>query len=209
MVNMSGFKLPTPSQLKQLMDWFILTGVTGGATLEPQVLYNEDHDLWAIDGHVRMKRTSPDGRLPVKFYKITGSLSLNLCKLTSLEGCPSNLGGGLYVWQNELTTLKGAPKSLARLDVKRNQLQSLEGMPEEIINGIELTYDHQLPLLRCLNCTGEILLAHDATGPDSVTASIVRSVERILNKHRGTGKAGALKAAAELIRAGYKENARW
>jgi hypothetical protein len=31
----------------------------------------------------------------------------------------------------------------------------------------------------------------------------------IIEAHRGQGKAGAIKAAAQLIKAGFKENARW
>jgi len=38
---------------------------------------------------------------------------------------------------------------------------------------------------------------------------LVEEVAVILNKHVGGGKAGALKCALELIKAGYKENARW
>jgi hypothetical protein len=34
-------------------------------------------------------------------------------------------------------------------------------------------------------------------------------VSDIIHKYLGQGKAGALKAAAELIKAGYKDNARW
>jgi hypothetical protein len=34
-------------------------------------------------------------------------------------------------------------------------------------------------------------------------------VNEIMTKYEGQGKPGAIKAAAELIRAGYKENARW
>jgi len=36
-----------------------------------------------------------------------------------------------------------------------------------------------------------------------------KQVSTIMNNHAGQGKPGAIKAAVELIRAGYKENARW
>jgi hypothetical protein len=34
-------------------------------------------------------------------------------------------------------------------------------------------------------------------------------IVEILNKYVGQGKSGAIKCAAELIKAGFKDNARW
>jgi hypothetical protein len=37
----------------------------------------------------------------------------------------------------------------------------------------------------------------------------VEPVNSIMNKYLGQGKPGAIKCAAELIKAGFKDNARW
>jgi hypothetical protein len=60
-----------------------------------------------------------------------------------------------------------------------------------------LDYSPDLPLLRLLNYA-QFSIQNAPT-----------KLAQIMKKYRGQSKAGAIKCAAELIRAGYKENARW
>lgn len=119
-------------------------------------------------------------------------------RLTSLEGGPQWVGGGYWCPNNQLTNLVGAPDHVGgTMSVEGNPLKSLDGMPSELRVGIWLQYQHHLPLLRLLTAPAFVL----SYAPDPVIT--------ILNTYRGQGKKAAIKAAAELIKAGYKENARW
>lgn len=83
-------------------------------------------------------------------------------------------------------------------DCRYNPLTSLEGLPQ-VLNSLSLRYNKNRPLLRLLDSRIDRLNLIDT--PKSVT--------EVLKKYAGQGKPGALKAAADLIRAGYAENARW
>jgi hypothetical protein len=67
-----------------------------------------------------------------------------------------------------------------------------------------LPYNRNAPILRLL-VYPEV---HFVWG-GGVTLGRHDVVNEIMAKYAGQGKSGAIKAAAELIRAGYKENARW
>ena len=45
-------------------------------------------------------------RLPLKFRNVSGKFDCFYNNLTSLEGCPVNVGKSFYCYNNELTTLK-------------------------------------------------------------------------------------------------------
>jgi hypothetical protein len=118
-------------------------------------------------------------------------------RLTTLVGGPAWVGGAYFASNNQLTSLVGAPDHVGRsLQVNTNPLKSLEGMPVELKDRIWLDYTFDLPLLRLLETKDMMSYA-----PDPVRV--------ILAKYAGQGKPGALKAAAELVREGYKQNARW
>lgn len=119
-------------------------------------------------------------------------------RLTSLEGGPKWVGGGFWCANNQLTSLVGAPLHVGRsLQINGNPLKSLDGMPVELKGQIWLDYTFDLPLLRLLEFPNPML----SYAPDQVGL--------ILNKYKGTGKPGAIRAAAELVKAGYKRNAKW
>jgi hypothetical protein len=173
-----------------------------------------------VDGDVYLKKRV--NRLPVKFAHVTGSFvcsnsklitlegaphsvrevfdcSVNL--LTSLEGAPEYVGRDFKCAYNKLTNLKGAPEQVG-VDFKchSNPLTSLEGAPSVILGWFWVTYSHTLPLLRTLVAAQRVELSHAPP-----------QVEQILNdpEFKGKGKAGAIKCALVLIKAGFKENARW
>ena len=88
-----------------------------------------------------------------------------------------------------------------------NQLTSLEGLPETLKGVFFVSWNPKLPLLRSL-VAKEIDLRGDLSFTNAKYGEMFQ-VRDILNKYAGEGKVGALKAAAELIRAGFKDNARW
>ena len=108
------------------------------------------------------------------------------------------MGGHFQCSANNLTSLVGAPLSVGGgFDCQDNPLISLEGAPLKLKGTFACDYSHNLPLLRLLNYKKIII----QNGPEQLI--------KIIKPYLGQGKPGAIKAAVELIRAGYKENARW
>lgn len=119
---------------------------------------------------------------------------------TGCPGAPHILASG-----NAFTSLKGIPPQVKKLRIlKCPKLKNLQDVPE--LDEIWLTYYPDLPLLATLKCK-DIVLSYP--GNDAVMQAKVDQVAAILNKYAGEGKKGAIKCAAELIKAGFRENARW
>lgn len=153
-----------------------------------------------VQGDVQLTKSIT--QIPLQFGKVTGRFSCGNKGLTTLQGAPQEVGANFECAYNQLTDLQGAPRHVGGdFYCYNNPLITLNGMPETIKGSMVCVYLHDLPLLRTLNCQGHITFI---SGTEEFTPDIV--IE-ILNRHKG--RAGAIKAAAELIRAGYKENARW
>ena len=149
-----------------------------------------------VDGDVVLKRGNTK-KLPVKFGTVSGYFYCYGKNLVSLSGSPRHVGGDFDCYDNQLTSLEGAPNHVG--DVFRcvyNPLTSLEGAPDHV-HMFSCSYSKLLPVLRLIAYPYVTLLGSPS------------EVEDIIIKYAGQGKPGALRAAAELIRAGYKENARW
>lgn len=144
--------------------------------------------------------------------------------LTSLRYCPVNIKGGIKCQHNLLQTLEGAPRELSWFDcdsnelsnligapeictsyfsAMRNPLTSLEGLPKYISNTLYLPYHDKLPLLRVLTVKG--LQSLVLRSNDAFTSN---KVETILRKYIGQGTRGILSCAIELIKAGFRSNAK-
>jgi len=131
-------------------------------------------------------------------HHVGGYFICSNSELTSLVGAPQHVDGSFTCHHNKLTNLVGAPKHVGdTFDCEYNQLTSLEGAPEHVGEEFWCTWNPHLPVLRL------ITYQHPWIGnaPDLVSD--------IISKYVGQGKPGALKAAGELIKAGFKGNARW
>jgi len=72
-------------------------------------------------------------KIPLKFNKVDGYFYCYNNKLTSLEGCPKEIGGNFSCRDNFLTSLEGCPKEIGgNFYCYRNKLTSLEGCPEKV-----------------------------------------------------------------------------
>lgn len=154
-----------------------------------------DDGLVSTYGSVRFK--TPMSKLPVHFKYVGGKFDCADMRLTSLEGSPQEVGKMFDCRWNKLTTLVGAPEHVADFACTHNPLKNMVGLSSQIDGTVSFDYNPQLPLLRTL--VADRIWPY----PDQV------KLEEILNKYKGQGKVGAIKCAAELIKAGYKENARW
>jgi hypothetical protein len=183
--------------------------VEGDVHITPEGIVN-------VDGSIRLKKSCAE--LPVQFGEVTNLFICDRKGLTTLKGSPRNVhdfdcshnnltslkGGPWHVdgdfncSSNRLTHLTGAPIHVGRsLGVGFNPLISLTGIPEHVRGSVWVVPTPQLGILRL--CTYDRV---DVMGWNPELAAIIQ-------KYEGQGKPGALKAAAELVRAGFKDNARW
>lgn len=146
--------------------------------------------------------------MPVQFGQVTGDFKMASpiqTQLTSLVGCPHTVMGSFRCVAPKLKTLEGAPKSVGKKCViASDNLMSLDHLPE-YGDTLLLRYTPHLPLLRLVEHP-RVLWSYS---PQYGGMEQGMTATHIIHKYTGQGKAGALKAAGELIRAGYKENARW
>lgn len=86
-------------------------------------------------------------------------------------------------------------------------LKNLKGLPSEA-SSITVTYYPGMAVLRCLAAKKQVGL--QATNTKYPGYGVERyHINHILAKYIGQGKAGAIKCAVELVKAGYTKAARW
>lgn len=136
--------------------------------------------------------------------QVNGSFYAYHCEnLHSLQGAPRWVGGEFIAYNCALTHLQGAPLIVKGMfDVSGNPLANYDHVPEEC-TAVILPYNRQAPILKLL------VYPRVEFRWDGITHGNHTVVNTIMRKYAGQGKAGAIKCAAELIKAGYKENARW
>jgi hypothetical protein len=170
-------------------------------------------------------------RIPIKMGIVQGRFNCDKCELETLENAPHTVSDNFSCHSNYLTSLVGGPQSVGSHSMgggtyssAHNLLSNFEGAPTEFTgyfvgvgqmsNGltnvdglppdarqVDITYQKHLPMLKLINQKS----VHVRQG---LTADL-HPITHIIEKYKQQGKPGAIRAAAELIRAGYKENARW
>ena len=86
--------------------------------------------------------------LPLKFGKVMGTFYCSYNKLTTLEGCPTEVGGDFYCSNNKLTTLEGCPTEVVgNFYCSFNKLTTLEGCTKEVVGRFDCSYN-QLTMLK-------------------------------------------------------------
>jgi hypothetical protein len=162
-----------------------------------------------VKGDADAKDIFPGPHLPVQLGTVNGDCDLKgQDNLIDLQGAPHTVNGGFVVLAKNLLRLKGAPSHVRGACVVRSlSLKSLEHLPLTA-QSLRITISHDLPLLRLTERSYPIIWGYP-TSLGGMSNPQLKSAVQIITKYAGTGKAGALKAAAELIRAGCKENAKW
>jgi hypothetical protein len=133
-------------------------------------------------------------------HTVGGNFSCIENKLTSLEHAPSIVYGGFDCSSNQLTSLQGSPCTTGSIyNCSLNPLTSLQGLPNKMIGKgmMLLPWNDTLPLLRVLLVKGIHWLNIEA-----------KECRDIMDKYLGKGYAGMVPCARELIKAGFKGNAR-
>jgi hypothetical protein len=186
----------------------------------------------SISGQLPVQFSVVDGDFLIRKMKLTslvgapthveGIFDCSHNLLTSLEHAPKTCAD-LLCQENQLTSLSHAPMAANSIDCSQNLLTDLSTCPRTRdvfaaynpfenfrntpthIEKVTITYAPNLPLLG-------LLVAHHVDVFEPNTGEYMKPLTTILNDHVGKGvsnKAHMLKCAIELIKAGYKGNARW
>ena len=96
---------------------------------------NGEYDIGVSFHLIEFPELITDRKLIIKFGKVSGAFDCSYCNLTSLEGCPKEVGSYFYCSECvNLTSLEGAPKTVGgNFNCSNCQnLTSLEGCPREV-----------------------------------------------------------------------------
>ncbi len=146
-----------------------------------------------------------NNRLPFRFGRVEGDFNVSYCGLNTFEGMPYYVKHTCWISHNSATTLVGLPNHCNSLVMEGlSELASFEGFPEQV-DLCRFTWYPQQPLLRLLQAKRIQLGITQMTPADNPA----RKVVDILKNYAGQGQKGALACAAELAKAGFKDNARW
>ena len=113
---------------KLVFDWFNYT-----FDIKKIKFIEEKNDKPVIDydGDVILKCKMSS--LPIYFNRVGGYFGCFNDELTTLEGAPREVGGDFICFSNKLTSLEGAPEKVGgHFDCGHNKLTSLEGSPREV-----------------------------------------------------------------------------
>ncbi len=123
---------------KLISDWFKFT-----FDIKKIKFIKEKNDKPVIDydGDVILKCKMSS--LPIYFNRVGGYFGCFNDELTTLEGAPREVGGNFICFSNKLTSLEGAPEKVGgHFDCGHNKLTSLEGSPREVGGDFSCVYNN-------------------------------------------------------------------
>ena len=123
---------------KLVSDWFKFT-----FDIKKIKFIEEKNDKPVIDydGDVILKCKMSS--LPIYFNRVGGYFGCFNDELTTLEGAPREVGGDFICFSNKLTSLEGAPEKVGgNFDCGHNKLTSLEGSPREVGGDFSCVYNN-------------------------------------------------------------------
>ena len=101
-----------------------------------------DKPVIDYDGDVNIRKCKISS-LPIYFNRVGGYFGCYNNELTTLEGAPREVGGHFMCFSNKLTSLEGAPEKVGgNFDCGHNKLTSLEGSPREVGGDFGCAYNN-------------------------------------------------------------------
>ena len=99
------------------------------AIFKPSLQAQQAHEVWIKNyPHGQGWKQNSDGS-----YDVKGSVDISHKNLTKLPWKFRRVGGKFYCYNNQLTTLEGAPQHVGGFfSCNNNQLTSLEGAPQHV-----------------------------------------------------------------------------
>jgi len=136
--------------------------------------------------------------------KVGGGFYCRDNQLTSLAGAPTTVGGGFFCQNNKLTSLDGAPRTVGHFfNCSNNPLTSLNGIPQRIKGEFAITVNPGTPLLKILGVEGITEFYFVNTQRQQIP-----ELQDLFKEFYGRGPRGQLLCGIEMIKMGYKSNAK-
>ncbi|WP_136419536.1 zincin-like metallopeptidase domain-containing protein [Herbaspirillum sp. ST 5-3] len=96
--------------------------------------------------------------IPVQFGKVSGDFDCSGNSLTSLKGCPREVGENFYCADNKISTLKWSPEKVGGdYCLEKNMIRSLEGCPKTIEGTFNCSNNILKSLEACPQKVGEFI----------------------------------------------------
>jgi hypothetical protein len=206
--------------IKQIeRDLKIYFKIDGSVDIQPDGVVN-------IHGVINAKKMFPGPGLPIQFGIIQGHINLDhQPHLSSLAGSPHTvLANYTIMGSNNITTLDHAPDHVGSSHMHRfklggARLTSLAHLPKGPYE-FQVSVTPHLPLLRLTEHMGPVRWSYP-TAFGGVNDQL-RTLTQIMDPYVGKGKAAAIQAAVQIVRAGkqiqdksglpenpFKVNAKW
>jgi len=119
-----------------------IMGELGLSWIKYEVRDDLSVDLWGSVDLEKVWSLSYRGRLPIKFGRVHGRFSVRGSNLSTLEGCPDEVGENFNCSDNKLENLLGGPKRVGgEFLAGECGLKSLSGFPESVIGDVYLSHN--------------------------------------------------------------------
>lgn len=193
--------------IEDFEQWFRVSGRwwTDETDLENVIIH--------VQGDVKLKwqvHVIPDNlRIPYTFGEVSGNFDCHACMIKDLTGCPQKVGGNFNAGWNPILTLKGSPKWVGgNYNVQECvDLYNVSDVATHVGGEFVVGWRKHMGMIRPLMYSSRINLQKPPQYSTWDDIHDMQLVQTVFDEQAGTGKAGALKAAGELIRMGYKSTA--
>jgi hypothetical protein len=191
--------------LEQFEEWFKITGNWWPDDSDP------DNLIIHVQGDVKLKwPLTGTGTLPYTFAEVSGNFDCHGSGLKVLTGSPRKVGGNFDAGWNPITSLAGGPAWVGgNYSVQEcHDLINVSDVAHHVGGEFVVGWRKYIGLLKPLMNSARVSLQkppHYSSWDDIHDMQLAQTV---FDEYKGAGKAGTLKAAAQLIRMGYKQTAR-
>jgi hypothetical protein len=166
-----------------------------------------------------------NGKLAKQYPNIIGEFNCAFTGLTSLEGCPDDVGGNFFASSINITSLEGAPTIVGgHFGCSNTKIKSLKGAPKKIgshfscancqitlLEGIGKDYLQEIKgnlyLDGCRQLSSHMLGIMNIKTLKKIFFDVNEQVQNIFNKHL-SGDRDIFACQSELIEAGFKDYAK-
>lgn len=131
---------------------------------------NDDYSI-DVNDDVDLSNSKLD-YLPLTFGYVSGHFDCRTNRLTSLKGCPKEVGKSFYCSNNKLVNLEYCPEKIGRsLFCEDNMLTSLDGSPVEIPEHFNCANNELSSLKGSPKIIGDSFFCYDNKLPDRIIKS--------------------------------------
>ena len=139
-----------------------------------------DDEVVDVDGDFNCFSKGLSDFKGIKFGKVTEDFNCVNNNLTSLEGCPKEVGGNFYCHYNNLTSLEGCPKEVnGNFNCSNNNLTSLKFGPEKVNGNFNCSHNSLTSLEGCPKEVGEVfyLVRNEGVSPEILKLIFSKMIE--------------------------------